>query len=134
MWNTPSKKRLSRIPNLYETEHLPLMEKTIWLHFFVAGCDWWVAEFDGNDTFFGFVILNNDLEMSEWGYFRLSELKSVTIGGWLEVDCELEEFWQVRCAFEVEMIRKAMEAKGYTIDEISNQKRSGCESGATRPN
>jgi hypothetical protein len=29
------------------------------------------------------------------------------VGGWLEIDCELEEFWLVRKASEIEKIRKA---------------------------
>ena len=108
MWNTPSKERLARIPKLYETEKVPLMEKTIWLHFFLLGCDWFVAEFDGKDTFFGFAILNNDIAMAEWGYISFSELKSLKIQGWLEVDCEKEEFWDVRAASDIAKIRQAM--------------------------
>ena len=69
MWNTPIAERLSKIPRLYETEHIPLY--------------------------------------AEWGYISLSELKSIKVGGWLEIDCELEEFWCVRKASEIEKIRKA---------------------------
>jgi hypothetical protein len=108
MWNTPSKERLAKIPKLYETENMPLMEKAIWLHFFVLGCDWFVAEFDGKDTFFGFAILNNDHAMAEWGNFSFSELKSLKIQGWLEVDCEKEEFWDFWPAADVAKIRQAM--------------------------
>ena len=107
MWNTPSKDRLSRIPKLYETEPIPLQEKLIHLHFFIGSCDWYVAEYDGEDLFWGFAILNNDLQNAEWGYISLGELKSVMVGGWLEIDCELEEFWIVRKACEIEKIRKA---------------------------
>lgn len=118
MWNTPNEKRLSKIPKPYETEHVALMEKNIWLHFFIGGCDWWVVEFDGEDLFWGFAILNGDLMNAEWGYFNLSELKSIKIGGWLEVDCELEEFWEIRTASKVEQIGKAM---GWTkIDAAAN--------------
>jgi len=107
MWNTPIAQRLSRIPWLYETEHIPLQEKLIHLHFFIGGCDWYVAEYDGEDIFWGFAILNGDFQNAEWGYISLSELKSVKVGGWLEIDCELEEFWLVRKACEIEKIRKA---------------------------
>jgi len=107
MWNVPSKERLFRIPRLYETEHTPLQEKLIYLHFFIGSCDWYVAEYDGEDIFWGFAILNDDFQNAEWGYISLSELKSVKVGGWMEVDCELEEFWQVRKASEIEKIRKA---------------------------
>ncbi|MFC1814152.1 hypothetical protein ACFL03_15820, partial [Thermodesulfobacteriota bacterium] len=36
-----------------------------------------------------------------------SELKSIKIQGWLEVDCELEEHWQVKRAIEIDKIRIA---------------------------
>ena len=106
MWNTPSKKRLDRIPRLYETEHVPLKDKKIHLHFFIGGCDWYVAEYDGQDHFFGYAILNNDYQMAEWGYVSFSELKALSLSG-IEVDCELEEFWRARKASEIEKIRKA---------------------------
>jgi hypothetical protein len=107
MWNVPSKKRLAKMPRLYETEHTPLKDKLIYLHFFIAGCDWFISEYDGDDIFWGFAILNNDLEMAEWGYISFRELKSIKINGWLEIDCELEEYWKVRKASEVEIIRIA---------------------------
>lgn len=45
--------------------------------------------------------------MAEWGYVSFSELKELKIDGWLQVDCELEDFWKVRKACEIEEIRKA---------------------------
>ena len=57
MWNTPNKIRLATIPALYATDEIPAKEKLIHLHFFLGGCDWYVAEFDGSDLFWGFVIL-----------------------------------------------------------------------------
>ena len=107
MWNTPTEDRLSKIPRLYETEHVPLQEKLIHLHFFIGGCDWYVAEFDGKDFFWGFAILNDDLQNAEWGYISFNELRSIRVSGWLEIDCTLEEFWQVRKASAIEKIRKA---------------------------
>ena len=107
MWNEPTKERLSKIPKLYETENTPARDKLIHLHFFIAGCDWYVAEYDGEDIFFGFAILNEDYEMAEWGYVSFSELKSLKLMGWLEVDCEIEEAWPVKRAIEVDRIRTA---------------------------
>jgi len=107
MWNEPSRERLSKIPKFYETEHVPLKEKIVWIHFFIGGSDWYGIEFDGKDVFFGFAILNNDYEMSEWGYVSFSELQSIKADGWLEVDCELEELWQPKRAIEIEKIREA---------------------------
>lgn len=107
MWNVPTAERLSRLPGLYETEQVPLEDKIIHLHFFIGGCDWYIAEFDGNDLFWGFAILNNDLQCAEWGYVAFSELKAIKIDGWLEVDCEIEDHWKVKKASEIEKIRKA---------------------------
>ena len=107
MWNIPTKERLARIPKLYETENVPVKDKLICLHCFLGSCDWYIAEYDGDDLFFGFTILNNDYEMAEWGYVSFNELKSIKVQGWLEVDCELEEIWQVKRAIEIDKIRIA---------------------------
>ena len=104
MWNEPTKERLDKIPRLYETEKVLLKEKKIYLHFFIGGCDWYIAEYDGDDMFWGFAILNNDYEMAEWGYISFRELKSIKLNGWLEIDCELEEYFPVQKAFEIEDI------------------------------
>jgi len=54
MWNTPTEDQLSKIPRLYETEHIPAEEKLIYLHFFIGDCDWFIAELmvpkDRDDT------------------------------------------------------------------------------------
>jgi hypothetical protein len=114
MWNEPTKERLARIPKLYDTEEVPVQGKEIYLHFFLGGSDWFISETDGEDIMFGFCILNNDYEMAEWGYVSLSELRSIKIEGWLEVDCELEDHWKVRPAKDVDQIRKAC---GWMLEE-----------------
>ena len=114
MWNEPTKERLNKVPRLYETENVPLKEKLVHLHFFIGGCDWYICETDGKDIMWGFCILNNDYEMAEWGYVSLSELRSIKIEGWLEVDCELEEIWEVKKAVDIDKIRIA---QGWTGEE-----------------
>ena len=59
MWNKPSKEQLAAIPRLYETEKIGSKNKIIHLHFFIGGCDWYVAEFDGEELFFGYANLND---------------------------------------------------------------------------
>ncbi len=77
------------------------------MHFFLGGCDWYVAEYDPNDRlFFGYAILNNDLENAEWGYVSYDELRSVSVCG-LEVDRDL--YWQPRTTIQVDKIRAAFE-------------------------
>jgi hypothetical protein len=107
MWNIPSKERLAKVPKLYATEDIPLKNKLIHLHFFIGGCDWYIAEYDGDDLFWGFACLNGDLQNAEWGYVSFTELKALKANGWLEVDCELEDFWEIKRASEVEIISRA---------------------------
>ena len=73
MWNKPTKERLAKIPNIYETEEIPVQDKVIHLKFFIGNCTWYISEYDGQDTFFGLVIGHE----KELGYFSLSELKQV---------------------------------------------------------
>lgn len=103
MWNEPSPTELAQMPRMYATENVPAKDKPIFMHFFLGGCDWYVAEYDGEDTFFGFAILNHDHGNSEWGYVSFTELKELKVGGWLEVDRDL--YWQVRPAGQVPGIK-----------------------------
>lgn len=89
MWNEPTKEQLAKLPKLYEIEMVSLKDKPIHLHCFIGGCDWFISEYDGEDLFFGYAILNNDREMAEWGYVSLAELKSIKIPPGFEIDCEI---------------------------------------------
>ncbi len=90
MWNKPGKEQLAKIPRLYDTEKIDGNDKIIYLHFFIGGCDWYIAEFDGEDLFFGFAILN-DPQNAEWGYISFKELDEINLDG-LEVDNDL--YWE----------------------------------------
>ncbi len=105
MWNEPSKEQLAKIPRLYVTEYIPLKEKQIYLHFFIGGCDWYIAEFDGDDLFWGFAILNNDIQNAEWGYVSFQELKEILIDDFLEIDCETP--WNICKASDIYRISEA---------------------------
>lgn len=118
MWNEPTKERLAKIPKLYETEKIKAEDKEIHLHFFIGGCDWYICETDGEDIMFGFCILNNDYEMAEWGYISFAELKGINIKG-IEIDCELEDFFQVQKAIEIDQIRIA---QGWTLEDDTQRK------------
>ncbi|MBU1387818.1 MAG: DUF2958 domain-containing protein [Proteobacteria bacterium] len=103
MFNKPTQKQLAGIPKLYASETIPMKDKPVCLHFsFPGGSDWWVFEYNGNDTFFGYVILRNDFQMSEAGYFSLSELADIRIHDYLEVEFDLQ--WNIRPASQVERI------------------------------
>lgn len=126
MWNKPDEKRLATLPKLYATENIPTEDKIVHLHFFIGGSDWYAVEFDGEDTFFGYAILNNDFHNAEWGYFSLKELDDLKVpvrmqvGGkdysvkmagkmaGIEVDCEADWAFKPRPAKEVRKICQGM--------------------------
>ena len=103
MWNKPTKKQLEKIPRLYDTEYTPFKDKIIQMHFFIGGCDWYIAEYDGNGLFFGYAILNGDTDCAEWGYISYDELKELNFNGF-KVDRDLH--WKSTPASEVEKITK----------------------------
>ena len=102
MWNEPSKKKLAKIPKIYETSYVALEDKLVYLHFFIGGCDWYIVEYDGEDLMFGYAILNGDIENGEWGYVSFNELKEVRIN-LMEVDCDLH--WKIVPAGKVPLVR-----------------------------
>ncbi len=104
MWNIPSQKRLDAIPGLYATESTAPGDKLVYLHFFIFDSDWYIVEYDGDDLFFGYAILNGDIQCAEWGYISFAELKSINVKG-VEIDCELELSWRIRSASEVSRIQ-----------------------------
>ncbi len=104
MWHIPSQKRLDAIPRLYETEGIAIEKKLIHLYLHIFNSEWFVCEFDGVDTCFGYAILNGDLINSEWGYFSFSELKAIEINSF-QIYCESEYSWRIRPVSEVDKIQ-----------------------------
>lgn len=112
MWNEPSLEVLKRLPRLRANENTPLEKIVIRAHFFVGSCDWYAAEFDGEDTFWGFVNLG-DPQNAEWGYFSLSELREVSVRtpmvngptgeclGQVPIEVEWDEYWRPKPFAEI---------------------------------
>lgn len=94
----PTNNVLSKIPKLYDTEHIKESDKIVYLHFclLTKHGHWFVCEYDGNDTFFGYI----DLLEREWGYFSFSELRNLAIEG-LNIDAVLNEPGFVPVKFDV---------------------------------
>ena len=106
MWNKPDPRDLSRIPKLYDTENTPWEEKIIYEHYFLGGCDWYVAEYDPMERiYFGYSILNSDHDNAEWGYFAHNELSYIQVRG-MEVDRDLH--WEPKKAGSIDDIVKGM--------------------------
>lgn len=87
------------LPPLYSNENTPLDQQIAHVKFFspFSGWTWYATEFDGEDTFFGWV---EGLD-SEMGYFSLDELENLSgMNGQLplvERDC----YWSARTLGEV---------------------------------
>ena len=63
---------VGNIPNLYETDGMS--RHPLFLHYFAEAYDCYICEYDGDDTFFGYTILNNDFENSEFGYISKKDI------------------------------------------------------------
>lgn len=61
------------LPPLYSTENLPDPLMRVKFYTPDAQWTWYASEFDGYDTFFGFV----EGEVKELGYFSLAEMQAV---------------------------------------------------------
>ena len=103
MWNIPSQERLDRIPRLYANRINTIRKQTGVSAFFYWRQQLVMCEFDGNDLFFGYAILNGDNPNAEWGYFSFSELEDISING-IEVDCEHESLWPPKPVSEIPRI------------------------------
>jgi len=88
MYNAPTKIQLQNFPALYSTENIKADDKIIVEHFFIGGCDWYIAESDEHGLMFGFANLG-DPQNAEWGYIDLNELKAIKRQGVFEVDRDL---------------------------------------------
>ena len=118
MLNPPPKDVLAKLPPLYANDKAgtSLEDTILHLHLFVSACDWWIAEYDGDDLFWGFVNLGDD-ECAEWGYSSYSELKAIASAGLaaqvidantgelmgrLPLFVEWDEYWQPKPFNEIQ--------------------------------
>ncbi|MDR2786172.1 MAG: hypothetical protein LBB83_09695 [Treponema sp.] len=78
--------QLKKCPKLGATDGMK--EHPAIFHYFCGTTDIYICEFDGEDTLFGFTILNGDLFNSEWGYTSLSEITAIPV---MNIDYYFEE-------------------------------------------
>ncbi len=83
----PPAAALAVIPSLYATEHIPTESRTVFLHYFVRDCDWWIVELDPDTGLgFGYACLHGDAGNAEWGYVDLTELEALYQPSQLQTD------------------------------------------------
>jgi hypothetical protein len=81
--------RPTEAPALYAQENKTAAEATVYAHYFVAGCDWWITEYDpADDVAFGFACVN-DPQNAELGYVSIAELEAVKVRGIFPVEKDL---------------------------------------------
>ena len=115
MFNEPLKDILNQLPCYGANVDTPSKDIIIHGHFFaVPAFDWYVAEYDRDNTFFGFVNLN-DPQCAEWGPFTLSELRElrfpvrINIGNAMELSntsalhVEWDEYWTPKKFSEIKI-------------------------------
>lgn len=87
----------SPIPGERGTEHIPLAEKVIHVHYFCATADWWIAEMwpeDGRWMAFGYAQFASMPECAEWGLIPLDELEETRVNaGPLPIIVERDLHW-----------------------------------------
>lgn len=90
------------LPPLYATEDTETADKTVRVHYFVGGCDWWLVEYDpAEGRAFGYVCLGH-LDAAEWGYVDLPELEAVCVHRGLVV-VERDTDWTPRRVSELHL-------------------------------
>ena len=67
----PLDKQIQAIP---KRQSSGIDELIVYAHFFYAGSDWFITDWNGKNELFGYTILNGDVQMSELGGLWLSDL------------------------------------------------------------
>lgn len=106
MINIPTIEQLNILPRLYEAEHIHQVDKIVHLHFTIDQCHWWAIEWDGQDTFFGFVLLYGCSQYAEFGYFHLSELQEIKVVGLYEV--LNDPYWTPQAMKDIALVRETV--------------------------
>lgn len=77
---------IAALPALYTTQHST--DPTVHLKLFAPWGDatWFITEYDGKDTLYGYAYINGEGEM---GYMSLSELESVTAWFGLKIERDI---------------------------------------------
>jgi hypothetical protein len=60
-----------------------------YIHYFLGGSDWYISEIDKDNIAFGYAILNNDVENSEYGEIDLNEITTLEADGLLQAELDI---------------------------------------------
>ncbi len=79
MNDLPEEIDLITLPDLFTNEHTPMQYRMIKMHLFSDHTDWFFCEYNpAVKNLFGMVVIKNDFEHAEWGYFTMKELEDIS--------------------------------------------------------
>jgi superfamily II DNA or RNA helicase len=99
---------LSEIPKLYKQSKLG-KDAIVHAHYFLGGTDYYITEWDGKDTLYGYAILNGDTQMAELGYVGREDIMKTTASKPYKKGFELDFNWTKKTLNEVLGISKPNE-------------------------
>lgn len=106
MINRPSESELLKLANIEIDEDTPLEDRVIYMHFFMDGCSWYMAEYDPESRrFFGYMIPGNKYHKARWDYFGFAKL--CRMRGKIHCRVIRNTDWVPRRAIQVGNIRDA---------------------------
>ena len=106
MINRPTESELLELANIKIDKNTPLEDRVIYMHLFLDGHSWYVADYDlKRRRFFGYMIPNNDYPNARWDYFSFDELCQMK--GRIHSEVVRNIDWKPRRAIEVDSIRDA---------------------------
>ena len=88
---------IKQMPFVYETQHQPLADKIVYLHYFAGDFDWYILEKDISPEqyqAFGLVRFQNEVEL---GYISIEEMKSITLVN-IDLHWQPKPVRQIQCA------------------------------------
>ena len=108
VWNMPDKAREESLNNLsVALKDIPKIagqdgkgkDATVYLHYFNPNSDWYITELskDGSEAF-GYVVLNGDFRMAEFGYIDISSMLSMNMG---LKNPQLDQYWSYKTVNEI---------------------------------
>ena len=89
------KQVIAEMPTTYKQDGLGMLS-LVFLHYFINGTDVYITEKDSEDEqlqAFGYTVLNGDIDMAEFGYVSIEELK--------DNNFELDLYFDIQPLFEV---------------------------------
>jgi hypothetical protein len=104
---------IENMPAVYGQENVKSQDKIVYLHYFKGGSDWYIVEKDSEPEqlqAYGYVILNGDEEMAEWGYVDITAL--------LELQVELDFYFEPKKFSEVMAERNREEARLNAVSQV----------------